>query len=60
MIAVAGPLGLLAMWFSQRFSNRTKIITTVSYVLLAIVLPLVVIWYWWHVALSPILEVLGG
>ena len=59
MIAVAGPLGLLAMWFSQRFSNRTKIITTVSYVLLAIVLPLVVIWYWWHVALSPILEVLG-
>ena len=34
MIACAGPLGLLAMWFSQRFSNRAKVITTVSYVCL--------------------------
>ena len=59
MIAVAGPLGLLALWFSQRFSNRTKIITTVAYVLLAIVLPLVVVWYWLDVALRPLVEILG-
>ena len=57
MIAVAGPLGLLALWFNQRFSNRTKIITTVAYVLLAIVLPLVVVWYWLDVALRPLLEI---
>ena len=59
MIAVAGPLGLLALWFNQRLSNRTKIITTVSYVLLAIVLPLVVVWYWLDVALRPLVEILG-
>lgn len=59
MIACAGPLGLLAMWLSQRFSNRTKIITTVGYVLLAIVAPLVAIWYWLHIALRPVVDVLG-
>lgn len=59
MIAVAGPLGLLALWFSQRFTNRTKILTTTGYVLLAMVLPLVVIWYWLDVALRPIIEALG-
>jgi len=59
MIAVAGPLGLLALWFSQQFTNRTKIITTISYVLLAFVLPLVVVWYWLDVELRPLIEVLG-
>jgi len=59
MIACAGPLGLLAMWFSQRFTNRAKVITTVSYVLLAIVAPLAVIWYWWNIALRPLIDVLG-
>lgn len=58
LIACFGPLGLLALWFSQRFSNRAKILTTASYVLLAIVAPLVVIWYWLDVALRPIVEVL--
>ena len=59
MIACAGPLGLLAMWLSQRFTNRTKIIATVSYVLLAIVAPLAVIWYWLNIALRPVIDVLG-
>ena len=59
MIICAGPLGLLAMWFSQRFTNRAKVITTVSYVLLAIVAPLAVIWYWLDIALRPIVDVLG-
>ena len=59
MIACAGPLGLLAMWFSHRFTNRAKVITTVSYVLLAIVAPLAVIWYWWNIALRPHVDVLG-
>ena len=59
MIVCAGPLGLLAMWFSQRFTNRAKVIATVSYVLLAIVAPLAVIWYWWNIALWPLVDVLG-
>ena len=59
MIACAGPLGLLAMWFSQRFSNRAKVVTTASYVLLAIVAPLAVIWYWLNIALRPIVDILG-
>ena len=59
MIACAGPLGLLAMWFSQRFTNRTKVITTVSYILLTIVAPLVVIWYWLNIAIRPVVDVLS-
>ena len=59
LVACFGPLGLLAMWFSQRISNRAKIITTASYVLLFIVAPLVVIWYWLDVALRPVVEVLS-
>ena len=59
MIACTGPLGLLLMWFSQRFTNRTKVITTVSYILLAVVAPLAVIWYWWNIALRPLVDVLG-
>ena len=59
MIICFGPLGLFALWFSQRFSNRAKIITTASYVLLAIVAPLVVIWYWLAIRLRPIVDVLG-
>ena len=59
LIAFCGPLGLMALWFSQRFSNRAKIITTAGYVLLAVVAPLVVIWYWLAVRLQPIVDVLG-
>ena len=59
MIAFCGPLGLLALWFSQRFSNRVKIITTAGYLLLFIVAPLVVIWYWLAVRLQPLVDVLG-
>jgi len=59
LIAFLGPLGLLALWCSQRFSNRAKILTTAGYVLLFIVAPLVVIWYWLDVALRPIVEVLN-
>ncbi len=59
MIACAGPLGLLALWFSQRFTNRAKVITTVSYLLLFIVAPLAVIWYWLNIALRPVVDVLG-
>ena len=59
LIVCFGPLGLLALWFSRRFSNRAKVITTASYVLLFIVAPLITIWYWLDVALRPVVDVLS-
>ena len=58
LIALLGPLGLLALWFSQRFKTRTKVITTVAYVLLTTALPIAIIWYWLDYSMQPLLEVL--
>lgn len=59
LVAFAGPLGLLALWFSQRIRKRTKIIVTTSYILLTVVLPIAVAWYWLDVSLRPIVELLN-
>ena len=56
MIVFLGPLGLLALWFSRRFSKSTKVLTTVSYVLVAFVLPLAITWYWLNVSLRPLVD----
>ena len=58
LIAVLGPLGLPALWFSQRFKTSTKVVTTVGYLLVTTVLPIVIIWYWLDHSMRPLLEVL--
>lgn len=60
MIALLGPLGLPALWFSPRFSKPTKFITTASYVLVAFVLPIAIAWYWLDYSLRPLVEVFGN
>ena len=60
MIAFLGPLGLLALWFSRSFSKPTKIVTTSVYILLTIVLPIAITWYWLNVSVRPIVDVLGN
>jgi hypothetical protein len=59
LIAVAGPFGLPALWFSPRFAKRTKIIATIAYLLLATVLPLAIAWYWLDYSMRPLVEVFG-
>ena len=59
IIAFIGPPGLLALWFSPRFAKPTKIITTVAYALLTIVLPLAIAWYWLEYALRPLVDAFG-
>lgn len=58
VIALIGPLGLPALWFSPRFSNRSKIITTIIYFVLTTVLPLAIAWYFLDYAIRPISDVL--
>ena len=58
-IVCTGPLGLLALWFSQSFSNQTKIITTLAYILLTLVVPAAVICYYLSRAFQPVVEALG-
>ncbi len=57
VLICAGPLGLPLLWFSRRFSRRTKIITTVLYFGLTVVVPLVMAYYWMEIAVRPLLEV---
>lgn len=59
MIALVGPLGLPALWFSPRFGKRTKIITTATYVLLTTIVPLALAWYWLDYSLRPLVDVFG-
>jgi hypothetical protein len=59
MIALVGPLGLPALWFSPRFAKRTKFITTSIYVLLTTVVPIAIAWYWLEYSLRPLVDVFG-
>lgn len=59
VIALIGPLGLPALWFSPRFAKRTKITITSTYVLLTTIVPLVIAWYWLDYSLRPLVEAFG-
>lgn len=59
MITFVGPLGLLALWYSRRFSKLTKTLVTFSYAFLTFALPVAIVWYWLHTAMRPIVDVLG-
>jgi hypothetical protein len=55
-IAMFGPLGFPALWFSPRFSAPIKIVTTVVYVMVTTIIPLAIIWYWLDYSLWPLVE----
>jgi len=59
VIALIGPLGLPALWFSPRFSKRTKIVLTSIFVFLTTVVPLAITWYFLEYSMRPLLEVFG-
>jgi len=60
ILLCAGPMGLPALWLSCRFSRRTKILTTIGYLLVTAILPLAIAWYFLEVAVRPVVDVLGG
>lgn len=59
VIAFMGPLGFPALWFSPRFSKPTKVITTVSYLLLTTVVPIAIAVYWLEYSMRPLVDVFG-
>ena len=58
LLAVVGPLGLPALWLSKRFSRITKIVTTIVFLLVTVVLPLATAYYWLEIALRPLADVM--
>ena len=60
VIALIGPLGLPALWFSPRFSKRTKIVGTLIFVVMTTVVPLAVAWYFLEHRVRPVVDALGG
>ena len=60
VIALIGPFGLPALWFSPRFSKPTKIIGTLFFVVMTTVVPLAVALYFLEYRLRPLVDALGG
>lgn len=59
VIALIGPLGLPALWFSPRFSQRTKVILTTIFVVLTTVVPLAITWYFLDYSMRPLLDAIN-
>ena len=60
VIALIGPLGLPALWFSPRFSNQTKLLLTLFFVVITAVVPLAIAWYFLDYSVRPLVEALSG
>ena len=60
VIALIGPLGLPALWFSPRFNKPTKIIGTLFFVVMTTVVPLAVAWYFLDYRIRPLVDALSG
>ena len=57
LLLLIGPLGLPAFWLNRRFAPITKILGTIGFVALTIVLPIVLTWYWCQHALQPLVDI---
>ncbi len=57
IIALIGPMGLPALWFSPRFSRITKIVATALYVLLSAAIPILLVWYFLDYSMQPLVDV---
>ena len=56
LLLLVGPLGLPALWLNRRFSLTSKVLGTVGFVLLTVVFPLVMVWYWCQYATQPVVD----
>jgi hypothetical protein len=59
IIALIGPMGLPALWFSPRFSGLTKVITTAMYVVLSAAIPILLVWYFLDYSMYPLVDAFG-
>jgi len=57
ILLCTGPIGLPLVWLSSRFSKLAKIGLTAGFVLLTVIFPIVLVWYWCEVAIRPVVEV---
>ncbi len=55
-LLVVGPVGLPLLWLSPRFSGLAKILFTVGVMFVAVVLPIVLVWYFCNVLMRPLVE----
>ena len=56
LVLFAGPLGLPALWLSRRFPRWVKISISVAFLLLTVVAPIAVTWYYLNVAVAPLVD----
>ena len=59
VIALIGPLGLPALWFSPRFSQKMKVILTALFVFLTIAVPIAITWFFLDYSIRPLVDAFG-
>lgn len=59
ILLMTGPIGLPALWFSPRFSKTAKILLTIALLLVTVVLPLAVAWYYMDIVIRPVADALA-
>lgn len=59
ILLCAGPIGLPLVWLSSRFSKLAKIGLTAGFVLLTVILPIALVWYWCEMAIRPLVDALA-
>jgi hypothetical protein len=59
IVLCAGPIGLPLVWLSSRFSRLAKISLSASFVLLTVIVPIALVWYWCEVPIRPLVEALA-
>lgn len=59
LLLCLGPLALPLLWISPRFSRRCKLVTTVVFFLVTVVMPLLLAWYVFEIVLRPLADTLS-
>jgi hypothetical protein len=58
LVFCVGPIGLLCLWLSPRFSLSSKVLTTAGYFAVTLLIPLAIAYYYLDVSLQPLLRAL--
>ncbi len=59
MLAVVGPVGLPALWFSERFSPTTKVVVSILFLAGTILIPIGIALYWLEFSVRPLVDVMN-
>ncbi|MCA9217399.1 MAG: hypothetical protein KDB27_30230 [Planctomycetales bacterium] len=60
ILLTVGPMGLPALWMSDRFSLTSKVVTSTVFLLLTAAIPIAITWYWLDTSMQPLVEAMSN